>query len=408
MPFVNAFRPRLDTLLPSQIISTRLRAQPLHSWSTVIPTQTPRLLRLTSTLYAPSSRLKWPATARLRSPSRFFFTDSLPNVLVPPTVFLSLLLGLWTYKCIMTVLFQDRIIYMPYMPPFARYEKIEDYAPICRPVEWSQTHIKSLDSTKLALCIGRVAESRCEEASPHTNSKRVVICYFQGNGSSPPPRMPLLSNTLKAIESRAASDSPFAKYIVIALAYRGYWTSSGRASQRGIEKDTQALLRWVHETYSTPGAELRVILWGQSIGAGIAANAAARYLDSAIEPRLPIAGLILETPFTSIKSMLLALYPQRWLPYQYLSPFLWNHWDNGIALQRVGRAKQRPSILLLPATRDEVVPPSEADKVEQMCLEAGLETQRKDIIGALHTEATSRRDGQIAVADFVVRVTQGR
>lgn len=307
----------------------------------------------------------------------------------------------------MTVLFQDKVIYMPYMPPFARREKIEDYAAVCKPVTWEHLHIKSMDGTKIALCVGQCIPIEDGATQSKKAKKKVVICYFQGNGSSTPPRLPLLSNTLKAITAEASmhDGADGVEFVLVALSYRGYWTSSGRASQTGIEKDAQAMLAWICNTQPVPHTKLDIVLWGQSIGAGVAAAAAASY-SSQTEQRPQITGLILETPFTGIKSMLLALYPQRWLPYQYLWPFLWNHWDSEVALRKLATAKCLPHVLIMPATRDEVVPASEADKLECISRDAGLKTTRTDIIGALHTEATMRREGQLAVAGFIVDVAK--
>ncbi|KAK1093412.1 hypothetical protein LTR48_002354 [Friedmanniomyces endolithicus] len=113
----------------------------------------------------------------------------------------------------------------------------------------------------------------------------------------------------------------------------------------------------------------------------------------------------METPFTSIKSMLIALYPQKWLPYRYLYPFLRNHWDSGAALSQIaGSGTDRFELLLISATRDEVVPPEEIEELERICKALGLRYERKNILGALHTEATSRREGQQGVAEFVRKV----
>lgn len=336
---------------------------------------------------------------------RTFITDSLPSILVPPVVFTGLLVGLWTYKCIMTIIFQDKIIYMPYMPPFARSEKMEDYTASCKPVQWEHRHIKSMDGTKIAICIGSIPQSRTEMVNVGTR-KHVVICYFQGNGSSPPPRLPLLSNVLKSVQAHRVRSATDTQYTIVVLAYRGYWTSAGRASQAGIELDAQALLQWVTTEYGGDDSDLQIVLWGQSIGAGIASTATATYVcNSNVVAKPPITGLVLETPFTGIKSMLLALYPQTWLPYRYLWPFLWNFWDSEAALRRIGESARLPKVLLLPATRDEVVPPSEVDKLQRICIENGLDTQRNNIMGALHTEATTRREGQEAVAKFVIEVS---
>lgn len=74
-----------------------------------------------------------------------------------------------------------------------------------------------------------------------------------------------------------------------------------------------------------------------------------------------LEALILETPFVSVSRMLETVYPQRWLPYRYLSPFLWNHWDSTSSLRRLGEAsrslhdlqnRKLPRVLILQAGKD--------------------------------------------------------
>jgi pimeloyl-ACP methyl ester carboxylesterase len=247
----------------------------------------------------------------------------------------------------------------------------------------------------------------------HRKKRNVVICYFQGNGGSTPPRLPLLSNVLKHLQAEKASVHLDIEFTIIALSYRGFWKSSGRASQTGIEQDAQALLHHVVTQYGggTDG-DLHVILWGQSIGAGVALAATSTFLSRAIAPSDRRTGdadatmplLILETPFTSIKAMLLTLYPQTWLPYQYLWPFLWNHWNSEMGLRKLATVdpKVRPEVLLIGATRDEVVPAGEADRLEEVSREVGLVTHRRDVIGALHTDATIRIEGRKIVCDGIM------
>jgi len=322
------------------------------------------------------------------------FLTSLPTYLVPPAVFCGLLLALWTYKVFMTVVFQEKILYMSYMPPQTRSEKIEDYAATCKPVEWKEVRIKSLDGTKIVLGVGCIPWGQTQ-AMEKAATREVVICYFQGNGGSVPPRLPLLSNTLKLLQSRGGEST---RYTMVALSYRGYWKSSGRATEAGIKIDAQATLNWIKEMH--PNAS--IVIWGQSLGAGVACAAAAEHL--ARDEGQYVQGLILETPFTSVSSMLKALYPERWLPYRYLTGFLRSHWDSEVALRRIASIYQgrQPQILLCVATRDEVVPPEEAEKLQRVCEETSLVTKRVKVIGALHNEATTRREGQEAVASFVV------
>ncbi|KAB8276004.1 hypothetical protein BDV30DRAFT_247153 [Aspergillus minisclerotigenes] len=180
----------------------------------------------------------------------------IPSLLVPPLIFVGLLLALWTWKCFWIVVLQDKLLYLSWLPPLARSEKITDYEAECRPVQWVEKQIRSLDGTKLA-----------------------------GNGGSTPLRLPLLSQVLRTIKEKSmstplsTSSSNGTEFTIVALSYRGYWTSSGRATQSGIELDAQAFLDWVSETYTAPETDLEVILWGHSLGSAIASSATATYLS---------------------------------------------------------------------------------------------------------------------------------
>lgn len=82
----------------------------------------------------------------------------------------------------MMVLFQDKIIYMPSLPPNARLEKLEDYAKACAPVKWEEERIRSLDGTRISLAIGRLTTAT-ESEKPRiqqASRKHVVIAYLQG------------------------------------------------------------------------------------------------------------------------------------------------------------------------------------------------------------------------------------
>jgi uncharacterized protein len=402
----SALRPlRPPWLRPSTSSRVAYRGQiwllrPLSSFRTPSPSS----IRPSTVLVTSQWRTKILRT-RLRH-HRTVFSETAQTILTPPLVFVGLLLTLWTYKCIMMVLFQDKIIYMPNMPPFSRSEKTEDYTKECKPVVWKEKQIKSIDGTRLTLCVGNITEASdktdCSDMARAQTGKEVVICYFQGNGSSTPPRLPVLSKVLKILQANRDSE---VQNTLIALSYRGYWTSSGRASQCGIELDAQALLDHVAKSRSSKDQDIELILWGQSVGSGVATTAAARYLAHRSSSAPSIAGLVLETPFSGIKSMLIAMYPQKWLPYRYLWPFLWNHWDSEAALRQLSSLDKRPRVLMLPATRDEIVPMEEADKLEKICKELGIDYERRDVVGALHNEATVRRDGQQSVAKFIAATT---
>lgn len=373
---------------------------------------------------------------------RFLGTVTIPSILVPPLIFLGLLLGLWTWKCFWIILLQDKLLYLTWLPPFTRSEKIADYEAQCRPVQWEERQVRSLDGTKLAVCEGRIPalhkdqESRLDSRGTESHGMRganrkksVVICYFQGNGGSTPMRLPLLSQVLRTISEMSKSASCAARtyetveYIMVALSYRGYWTSSGRATQSGIEMDAQAFLNWVSETYTTPENDTQVILWGHSLGAAVASAATAAYLPRRVasdktsrRPLAPVAGLVLEAPTSSIKDMLISLYPQKWLPYRYLWPFSWNTWDITASMKQMAgwrdgsdleglrlMAHSLPPILLMSAEKDEVIPSYVPMQLERCAQSLGLDFESKNVAGAMHIEAPIKPEGRKALADFVLK-----
>lgn len=153
---------------------------------------------------------------------------------------------------------------------------------------------------------------------------------------------------------------------------------------------------------------MSVILWGQSLGASVAVTTAAAILDrsrhgSELDKMLSIKGLILETPFTSIKDMLLDLYPQRWLPYRYLYPFLWNHWDSVAAMNKLSAQTSiaAPSILLVQAAKDELVPRSHCMKLCAAMESHSLKYGFVRVPNAFHTNAIDQDAGRDAVASFI-------
>jgi hypothetical protein len=358
---------------------------------------------------------------------RTFLTESIPPILYPPAIFVGLLLGLWTWKCFWIIVMQNKLLYLSWLPPFSRSDKIAEYEAECKPVHWEEKQIHSLDGTKLAVCEGYIPTKDSQKpVVTGKKTKSVVICYFQGNGGSTPLRLPLLSQVLRTIStmskttSSTSSSSHQTRFTIVALSYRGYWTSSGRATQSGIKLDAQAFLKWVSETYSSPETDLQVILWGHSLGSSVACSALPTYLtqretqQSTNDAKLaPISGVIMEAPTSSIKDMLISLYPQRWLPYRYLWPFSWNTWCNATNLERLGEWRDEnsdasqsiPPIFILSAEKDEVIPPYVAGQLERRGQDLGLDISMKEVSGAMHTDGPMKVDGREALVRFILEKT---
>ncbi|KAM0278864.1 hypothetical protein ACHAQH_004942 [Verticillium albo-atrum] len=200
---------------------------------------------------------------------------------------------------------------------------------------------------------------------------------------------------------------------MVCLSYRGYWTSRGRPSEKGINLDAQAALQYVGrihaDAHGKDGPRPLVVFWGQSIGSGVATNLAA--WDEC--PRFLRPGaLVLETPFTSIRAMLLELYPPKWVPYRYLWPFLRNHLDSiknfgSIAAQREATTVE-PHITLVEGGRDELVPTEHGVELQQRCVDLGLSVEKTTVQGAFHNDVMFRAEGRKAVAMAIERVVVAR
>jgi pimeloyl-ACP methyl ester carboxylesterase len=239
-----------------------------------------------------------------------------------------------------------------------------------------------------------------------------------GNASSIPPRLPFLSPVLRKLRDRAVADQQTITYTFVCCSYRGYWKSRGRPSEKGIQLDAAATLKWIREQDNDNNngegciKEIPVVLWGQSIGAGVATSLAAQQ-ELFSKYGFSLKALILETPFLSIRAMLETLYPQKWLPYRHLWPFLRNHLDSwkslGLMTDKYRMASTRtPKVWILEAERDELVPKDHGDMLERRCLELGLDVHKKVIGSALHTEVMVRSGGVNAVVEVLEAVAKDK
>lgn len=95
----------------------------------------------------------------------------IPPPLLPPLIFAFLFLSLWAWKCLVLILFQNQIIYMPSMPPFSRSEKIKDYVSSFGDYWWREERVRSADGVEVALVVGEFVAGEGGD---------VVILYFQG------------------------------------------------------------------------------------------------------------------------------------------------------------------------------------------------------------------------------------
>jgi fermentation-respiration switch protein FrsA (DUF1100 family) len=110
-----------------------------------------------------------------------------------------------------------------------------------------------------------------------------VVLYFQGNGGG----LDLRAERFRKLTADGTG--------LVALNYRGYGGSEGRPTEAGIILDAKAAYDFAAERY---GAN-RIVLWGESLGTGVAVALAAEK---------PVARVILESPYTSIADVAASIY----------------------------------------------------------------------------------------------------
>jgi uncharacterized protein len=111
---------------------------------------------------------------------------------------------------------------------------------------------------------------------------QMLLCH--GNGGNLSDRVPHIAHLTAA------------GFDVLAFDYRGYGRSSGRPSEPGTYRDARAARRALLERVEPD----RVLYLGESLGAAVALELAHEH---------PPAGLILQSPFTSIRDMARLHYP---------------------------------------------------------------------------------------------------
>ena len=117
--------------------------------------------------------------------------------------------------------------------------------------------------------------------------------------------------------------------------YRGYGRSQGRPSEAGTYRDVEAAWRYLTRERSI--APSRIILFGRSLGAAVAARQATVHTPGA---------LIVESCFTSVPDMAAELYP--FLPARWLSRLDYN-------VQQQLRSVLCP-VLVVHSRDDEIIP----------------------------------------------------
>ncbi len=155
---------------------------------------------------------------------------------------------------------------------------------------------------------------------PAEDATRALL-FLHGNGGNASHRLP-----------NAAELVALGTHVLI-LDYRGYGLSDGKPSEAGVYADARAGLAHLIQDRGIP--EDRIFVFGRSLGGAVAVDL--------VQDRA-VAGLILESTFTSVSAMAASLLPPA-------APFLRGRFDSKSKI-----AALRVPLLCFHGDRDEIVP----------------------------------------------------
>ena len=165
---------------------------------------------------------------------------------------------------------------------------------------------------------------------------------------------------------------------VVAFHYRGYAPSTGSPSADALMADAPLIHDFAVDRVNPD----RTIAVGLSIGSGVATSLARdRKLD----------GLILVTPFDSLKAVAQSLYP--WLP---VGPFFRHEIDAAAALDNV-----RIPVAIVAAERDEIIPPARTEALRSRISNLVF---TRTIPAAGHNDIYSRAEFEVAMHEALDRL----
>lgn len=178
---------------------------------------------------------------------------------------------------------------------------------------------------------------------------RATLLYFHGNAGN-------ISGRLEAIMLYRRLGLN-----VFIIDYRGYGKSEGEPSEAGMYRDAEAAWRYLTDARGI--APQQIVIYGRSLGGGVASHLAAQHRAGA---------LVLESSFTSLHDAAAGVYP--WLPVHWLLRYRYPVQEN---LARVAIP-----VLIMHSRADELIPFAHGERLYA----AAAEPKRFFEIGGTHNE----------------------
>ena len=162
-----------------------------------------------------------------------------------------------------------------------------------------------------------------------------TIIYFHGNAGT-------LENRIHKLNHFEDIDVNF-----LIIAWRGFSGNKGKPTENGLYRDGKSAVNWVLEQGVK---EKNIVLYGESLGTGIA---------SEIAQNRNFAGVILETPFTSMVYAAKEFYP--YIPVSFL---LKDRYENKKKIMHINIP-----IMIMHGEKDTIVPFSMGKKIFEIANE---------------------------------------
>lgn len=203
--------------------------------------------------------------------------------------------------------------------------------------------------------------------APPEQGRRLTLVFFQGNAG----HLGMRVHKIKAWRDQG--------YGVMLATYRGFHGNKGFPSEEGLYADARAGLGALREKGVRPED---MVFYGESLGTGIAVQMASEGQGT--------AGVILETPYTSIPDVGEYRYP--------FMPIFWIMRDKFNSLAKIKNV--HVPLLILKAAHDHTVPPVFAEKLFAAANELKYIVSNPD---ADHNTVYNRAD---VVADIFLFLTR--
>ena len=159
-----------------------------------------------------------------------------------------------------------------------------------------------------------------------------TLIYFHGNAGS-------LENRIHKLNHFKDMNINF-----LIIAWRGFSGNEGKPSEQGLYEDGKSTINWLKKNGVS---EKNIILYGESLGTGVATQLA---------QNKGFAGVILETPFTSMIDAAKIFYP--YIPVNLL---LKDKFENYKKIKNINSP-----ILIMHGEKDQIVPFSMGKKIYEI------------------------------------------